>query len=107
MGALAALASLLSAVRFADVDPNSGAGLELQVIAAVVVGGVAVTGGRGTLAGSAIGVALLGAITPALVFLGTNPHLAFLGAKPQWEKAIQGLIILLAVTWDSLYREGK
>ena len=107
MGTLAALAALLSAVRFADVDPNSGAGLELQVIAAVVVGGVAVTGGRGTLAGSAIGVALLGAITPALVFLGTNPHLAFFGSKPQWEKAIQGLIILLAVTWDSLYREGR
>ena len=107
MGTLAALAALLNAVRFADVDPNSGAGLELQVIAAVVVGGVAVTGGRGTLAGSAIGVALLGSIAPALVFLGTNPHLAFLGAKPQWEKAIQGLIILLAVAWDSLYREGR
>jgi rhamnose transport system permease protein len=107
MGALAALAALLSAVRFADVDPNSGTGLELQVIAAVVVGGVAVSGGRGTLTGSAIGVALLGSITPALVFLGTNPHLAFLGGTPQWEKAIQGLIILLAVTWDSLYQEGR
>ena len=107
MGTLAALAALLSAVRFADVDPNSGTGLELQVIAAVVVGGVAVSGGRGTLAGSLIGVALLGSITPALVFLGTNPHLAFLGGTPQWEKAIQGLIILLAVTWDSLYREGR
>ena len=107
MGTLAALAALLSAVRFADVDPNSGAGLELQVIAAVVVGGVAVSGGRGTLAGSLIGVALLGSITPALVFLGTNPRLAFLGGTPQWEKAIQGLIILLAVTWDSLYREGR
>ena len=41
MGALAGLAALLNAVRFADVDPNAGAGLELQVIAAVVVGGVA------------------------------------------------------------------
>jgi rhamnose transport system permease protein len=107
MGTLAALAALLSAVRFADVDPNSGTGLELQVIAAVVVGGVAVSGGRGTLAGSLIGVALLGSITPALVFLGTNPHLAFLGGTPQWEKAIQGLIILLAVSWDSLYQEGR
>jgi rhamnose transport system permease protein len=107
MGALAALAALLNAVRFADVDPNSGAGLELQVIAAVVVGGVAVSGGRGTLAGSGIGVALLGSIAPALVFLGTNPYLAFLGAKPQWDKAVQGLIILLAVAWDSLYREGR
>jgi rhamnose transport system permease protein len=107
MGALAGLAALLNAVRFAVVDPNSGAGLELQVIAAVVVGGVAVSGGRGTLAGSAIGVALLGSIAPALVFLGTNPHFAFLGATPQWEKAVQGLIILLAVAWDSFSREGR
>jgi len=107
MGALAGLAALLNAVRFADVDPNAGLGLELQVIAAVVVGGVAVSGGRGTLAGSLIGVALLGSIAPALVFLGTNPHLAFLGTKPQWEKAIQGLIILLAVAWDAFYREGR
>jgi rhamnose transport system permease protein len=95
MGALAGLAALLDAVRFPAVDPNAGAGLELQVIAAVVVGGVAVTGGRGSLWGSLIGVALLGSINPALVFL----H-----AKPQWEKAIQGLIILLAVASDALYR---
>ena len=66
------------------------------MIAAVVVGGVAISGGRGTLAGTLIGVALLGSIGPALFFLGT---------KPQWEKAIQGLIILLAVASDALYRE--
>jgi rhamnose transport system permease protein len=107
MGGLAALAALLNAIRFADVDPNAGSGLELQVIAAVVVGGVAVTGGRGSLVGSLLGVALLGSIAPALVFLGTNPHLAFLGGKPQWEKAIQGLIILLAVASDALNREGR
>ncbi len=98
MGALAGLASLLDAVRFPAVDPNAGAGLELQVIAAVVVGGVAVTGGRGSLWGALIGVALLASIGPALVFL----H-----AKPQWEKAIQGLIILLAVASDALYREKR
>jgi rhamnose transport system permease protein len=96
MGALAGLAALLNAVRFADVDPNSGTGLEMQVIAAVVVGGVAISGGRGTLFGSLAGVALLGSIGPALVFLKT---------QPQWEKAIQGLFILLAVASDSLYRE--
>jgi len=108
MGALAGLAALLNAVRFANVDPNSGLGLELQVIAAVVVGGVAVTGGRGTLAGSLIGVALLGSIGPALVFLGTDlpAGLQWFG-KPQWEKAIQGLIILLAVASDAFYREGR
>ena len=55
MGALAGLAALLNAVRFADVDPNAGMGLELQVIAAVVVGGVAVSGGRGTLVGPLLG----------------------------------------------------
>jgi rhamnose transport system ATP-binding protein len=96
MGALAGLAALLNAVRLPDVDPNSGTGLELQVIAAVVVGGVAISGGRGTLAGALIGVALLGSIGPALFFLGT---------RPQWEKAIQGLIILLAVASDALYRQ--
>jgi rhamnose transport system permease protein len=98
MGALAGLAALLNAVRFADVDPNSGSGLELQVIAAAVVGGTAIWGGRGTLFGTLVGVALLGSIGPALVFRGI---------QPQWEKAIQGLIILLAVASDALYRERR
>jgi rhamnose transport system permease protein len=97
MGALAGLAALLNAVRFADVDPNAGTGLELQVIAAVVVGGVAISGGRGTLLGSLIGVALLGSIGRALVFLHVSA---------QWEKAIQGLIILLAVATDA-FSHGK
>jgi rhamnose transport system permease protein len=97
MGALAGLAALLNAVRFADVDPNAGNGLELQVIAAAVGGGAAISGGRGTLIGTLVGVALLGSIGPALVFLGT---------QPQWEKAIQGLIILLAVASDALDREA-
>jgi rhamnose transport system permease protein len=108
MGTLAGLAALLNAVRFADIDPNAGSGLELQVIAAVVVGGVAISGGRGTLAGSLVGVALLGTIGPALVFLGASlpAGLEWLG-KPQWEKAIQGLIILLAVAARALDREGR
>lgn len=97
MGALTALASLLNGVRFVDVDPNAGNGLELQVIAAVVVGGVAISGGRGTLVGPLTGVLLLGAIGPALVFLG---------AQPYWEKALQGTIILAAVASDA-FRERK
>jgi rhamnose transport system permease protein len=98
MGALAGLSALLSAVRFVVVDPYAGAGLELQAIAAVVVGGAAVSGGRGTLAGTLIGVLLLGSIGPALVFLGV---------QPQWEKAIQGLVILLAVASDAFDRGGR
>jgi rhamnose transport system ATP-binding protein len=88
MGVLAALAAVLNAVQFPYVASNEGAGMELKVIAAVVVGGTAVTGGRGTLAGTLLGVALLATIGPALTFLG---------AKPQWEQAIQGAIILAAV----------
>jgi rhamnose transport system permease protein len=98
MGALTGLAALLNAVRFPIVNPSDGAGLELQVIAAVVVGGTAISGGRGGLIGTLVGVALLGAIGPALFYLDI---------PPQWEKAIQGGIILLAVAGDSRGRGGR
>jgi rhamnose transport system permease protein len=93
MGALTGLAALLSAVCLPQVDPRQGEGFELQVIAAVVVGGVAVSGGRGTLIGPFFGVLLLGTIKSALVFLGT---------EAQWEKAIQGAIVLIAVGSDAI-----
>ncbi len=91
MGALTGLAALLNAVRFSSVPANSGIGLEMKAIAAVVVGGAAITGGRGTLIGTLIGVALLGTIGTALTFAGVNPF---------WEKAIQGAIILAALVSD-------
>jgi len=91
MGALAGLAALLNAVRFNAVPSNAGIGLELKAVAAVVVGGAAITGGRGTLAGTLIGAALLGTIGTALTFVGINPF---------WEKAIQGAIILAALVSD-------
>jgi rhamnose transport system permease protein len=95
MGGLTGLASVLSAIRFSDVQSNAGVGLELKAIAAVVVGGASITGGRGTVVGTLIGVALLGTIGPALTFLGLNPY---------WEKAVQGLIILAAVMSGGLAR---
>lgn len=99
LGMLVGLAALLNAVRFAAVPANTGVGLELKAIAAVVVGGTAITGGRGRLAGTLIGVALLGTIGPALVYLGINPF---------WERAIQGAIILLALAADAaLERWGR
>lgn len=98
MGLLTGFASLLNAVRFPQVDANSGLGLELQVIAAVVVGGTAVTGGRGRIWGTLIGVLLLATIGPALVFLGAAAH---------WEKALQGAIILLAVASDALQGQRR
>lgn len=91
MGGLVGLAALLNAARFNEIPSNSGIGFELKAVAAVVVGGVAITGGRGTLFGTLIGVALLGTIGTALTYLGINPF---------WEKAIQGLIILAALVSD-------
>ena len=91
MGALVGLAALLNAVRFNEVPSNAGTGLELKVIAAVVVGGTVITGGRGTPFGTLIGVALLGTIGTALSYVGINPF---------WEKAVQGAIILAALAVD-------
>jgi rhamnose transport system permease protein len=93
IGSLTGLAAVLNAVRFSDVPANAGIGLELQAIAAVVVGGTPITGGRGRLMGTLIGVALLGTIAPALTYLQLSPY---------WGKAIQGAIILLTVLFDAL-----
>ncbi len=100
MGAVAGVAAMLNAVRFSDVPANSGMNLELKAIAAVVVGGTPITGGRGSLLGTFIGVLLLGSIAPALTFLGVNPY---------WEKAIQGAIILATVLFDAIrtHREKR
>ena len=99
MGALTGIAAFLNAVRFSSIPGNTGVGLELKAIAAVVVGGAAISGGRATLIGTLIGVALLGTIGTALTFLGINPF---------WEKAIQGAIILVALVSDAaLDRLGK
>jgi rhamnose transport system permease protein len=95
MGMLTAAAAFLGAIRFPQVQTNSGIGFELQVIAAVVVGGTAVSGGRGSIPGTLLGVMFLGTIGTALTFLHVSPH---------WEKAIQGAIILLAVAAEGLGR---
>jgi rhamnose transport system permease protein len=91
-GALTGCAAVLNAVRFNQIPANAGIGLEMKVIAAVVVGGAAITGGKGTVAGAALGVVLLGMLGPALTFLGISPY---------WERALQGAIILVAVATDS------
>jgi rhamnose transport system permease protein len=87
-GALTGLAAALNAVRFHQVPSNAGLGLEMKVIAAVVVGGAAITGGSGTVAGTVLGVILLGSVGTALTFVGVSAY---------WEQAIQGAIILTAV----------
>ena len=97
-GILTGIAALLSSIRFSDIQSNTGVGLEMKVIAAVVVGGASISGGRGTLGGTLLGVALLGVIGTALTFLGVNPY---------WEKAAQGAIILVGVISDAWARTEK
>ncbi len=92
-GLFVGLAALLNALRFNEIQPSAGMGLELKAIAAVVVGGASIRGGRGTMLGTVIGVTLLGVIGAALTFLGISAY---------WEKAIQGVIILLAALAESL-----
>ena len=92
-GVLTAIAGVLNAVRFAEVQGAVIGGLELKVIAAVIVGGVAIRGGRGSIAGAVLGVALLGTIGTGLTFLGISAY---------WERALQGAIILAAIASDRL-----
>ena len=93
MGALVGVAAVLNVVQSPQVQPTCGDGLELKVIAATVVGGVAVSGGRGNLWGVFPGLLLLANVNPAL----THFHV-----QAYWEKAIQGFVILLAVMADGL-----
>ncbi len=97
MGALTGTSAVLTTIQFNDVQANAGVGLELNVIAAVVVGGVAISGGRGSMLGVLLGVVFLGVLGPALVFLGGKAH---------WDRALQGAIILVAVTSEAASRRG-
>lgn len=98
LGALTGLAAMMNVAQSPQVDPKSGTGLELKVIAAVVVGGVAISGGRGNLWGVFAGLLLLACISPALTHLHVEPY---------WERAIQGAIILLAVVTDGVRSRRK
>jgi rhamnose transport system permease protein len=98
MGALAGIAATLNLVQSPQVQPNAGDGLELKVIAAAVVGGVAINGGRGNLWGVLLGLLLLANVNPALTHFKMEPY---------WERAIQGLVILLAVIADGMKRTKK
>jgi rhamnose transport system permease protein len=97
-GMLAGLSALLGSLRFTDIQSGAGVGLEMKVIAAVVVGGASIAGGRGSLWGTLLGVVLMSTIGTSLTYLGIE---AF------WEKAVQGAIILAAVIANALSGSEK
>jgi rhamnose transport system permease protein len=90
-GALAGLAGALYLARFGNVDSGTGSGYELTVVSAVVVGGVAFTGGSGSVYGVALGAMLLTSI---------NSVLPSIGVSSVWVLAIDGILLLLAIAVD-------
>ena len=98
LGGLTGLAAVMNVVQSPQVDPLAGSGLEMKVIAAAVVGGVAVSGGRGRLWGVFVGLLLLATVNPALTYLRVESY---------WEKAIQGMVLIVAVVADRFRRPPK
>ncbi len=90
-GALAGLAGALYLARFGNVDSATGNGYELTVVSAVVVGGVAFTGGSGSVYGAALG---------ALLLTSVNSVLPALGVSSVWVLAINGVLLVLAIAVD-------
>jgi rhamnose transport system permease protein len=92
-GSIAGAAGVLWASKYGTLDSTAGSGYELQVIAAVVIGGVAIFGGSGSVIGAGLGALLLSTILAALYVSGVSPF---------WTQAIAGAMILLAITIDRL-----
>jgi len=92
-GALSGLGGFMFLVRFGNITVEAGRGLELSVVAAVVVGGVNIFGGSGTVAGAMLGAVMIGTLEQSLFRLGISEF---------WLDAVLGLLILLAVASDAV-----
>ena len=91
MGLLAGLAGLVTTARLTAANPKAGVNFELDAIAAAFIGGAAVTGGVGTVVGAIIGGLVMGVL---------NNGMSLLGVSIDWQQAIKGLVLLLAVAFD-------
>ncbi|OIS90485.1 ABC transporter permease [Brucella cytisi] len=97
-GLLAGLGGLILSGNLASADPNLGIGYELDVIAAVILGGTALSGGRGSIIGVVIGALLMALLNNAFVLLGIAAY---------WQVVTKGLVIILAVGIDGLTRGNE
>lgn len=92
-GILAAVGGILLTSRLDSAQPNAGMSYELDSIAAVVIGGTSLSGGRGSIMGTVQGALIIGVLNSGLVLLNVSPF---------WQQIIKGLVILLAVIMDRL-----
>jgi ribose transport system permease protein len=90
-GILAAFGGLMVTARLDSAQPNAGTGYELDAIAAVVIGGTSLSGGRGTIWGTVLGAVIIGVLNNGLVLLNVSPF---------WQQVVKGAVILLAVLID-------
>ena len=97
MGMLAALAGLIFAARLNTATPKAGVGFELDVIAAVFIGGASMSGGSGTVVGAVVGAFIMGVM---------NNGMSILGIGIDYQQVIKGLVLLAAVIFD-VYNKNK
>jgi rhamnose transport system permease protein len=98
MGALAGLSGVLWVAKFASAQGDTASGYEMNVIAACVLGGVSVSGGRGKVAGLLLGVILFGILANALPLINVSPF---------WQQAIQGFVILAAIITNVVIKRNN
>jgi len=97
-GTLAALAGILLAARLSTAVPTAGAGLELTVIAAAVIGGASLAGGEGSVLGAVLGIAFLSIVSNALTLLSVSIF---------WQIVVTGVVLIAAVSIDVLLRRRR
>ncbi len=92
-GALAAIGGIIVTSRLDSAQPNAGTSYELDAIAAVVIGGTSLNGGKGSVWGTVIGAVIIGVLNNGLVLLNVSPF---------WQQVVKGGVILLAVIIDKI-----
>jgi ribose transport system permease protein len=97
-GFVAWIAAQMSVARFLTASPTFGSGWETELIAAAVIGGATLTGGEGSIIGTALGLILLGFVSSAIVLLGISVY---------WQNLISNMILLLAVLLDAFVESRK
>jgi ribose transport system permease protein len=90
-GALAAVGGIMVTSRLDSAQPNAGTGYELDAIAAVVIGGTSLSGGKGSIGGTVMGAVIIGVLNNGLVLLNVSPF---------WQQVVKGAVILIAVIID-------
>lgn len=97
-GALSGIAGMIVTSRLDSAQPNAGLGYELDSIAAVVIGGTSLSGGRGSVGGTVLGCLIIGVLNNGLFLLNVSPF---------WQQVVKGLVILIAVAIDKLNERDR